>query len=140
MKSEGSGRRSPALNCSLEKQMELSPDLAVDMASPSSSRMDTPFGMPKQSWNSFSFRSLVRLARPPEPPCPAAPVVSFPFFEDIVDYTKPNVLALPQRRIGNPQKVQGGNRNPRTSLADEDTQRAEDRALPAEMQKRKIQA
>ena len=30
--------------------------------------------------------------------------------------------------------------NPRASLADEDTQRAEERALPAEMQKEKMQA
>ena len=95
-------KRSPALNCSLLKKMELCVVFSVDVGSPSTNWIEMPFGMKKRSWNSNSLRSLVGFlgsgrpelmtVRPPFPPYPITLDEVVSFFAGILErWAEPNL-------------------------------------------------
>ena len=55
LNSDGRGNRSPALNCSLLKNIAWSLLFSVDTASPSVNSTETPLGIQNRSWNSFTL-------------------------------------------------------------------------------------
>ena len=85
LNSNGRGKRSPALNCSLLKYIAWSSLFSVDTASPSVSSTDTPLGTQNRSRNSFTLNLSTYLL---PWAAPHGPVEVTSWFVDIFSFVK----------------------------------------------------